>query len=343
MVHSTRFLVLAGTIGLLAACSERSISAPTPTPTPDPDAPSATALRCSVHVPTASMTCEEPARRPMPGGLAAKILGGQDIYVRLTSTGTSYSPATQTFSTTVGVQNLTRHVLGAAGGITPAGVRVFFETLPHVTDGTGTITVANPDGVGTFTGSGQPYFQYATTLPPLQLSDGRLWQFSMPATVISFAFAVYVEAPMSDEDADDLRGPVWTGAIDSVWFNGGNWDGGVVPDESMPATVPAAAMLEGPTPALSGDGAVLHLRVSDGSTIDLGTRTLAAGGNVDVLGAVTGGTLEIDGTDVRIGGALPALQVDGSASLQRPVTTSGRVIVNGRLVVEGKPLIIHVP
>ena len=126
------------------------------------------------------------------------IFGGQGMYVQLRSSNVSYNASTQIFRADVTVQNLTALNLGTPDGSTVTGVKVFFYSGPTVTSGSGTVTVANPDGTGTFTGTNQPYFLYNEILPTGQVSSGKTWQWSVPSTVGFFTFQVLVDAAVQD-------------------------------------------------------------------------------------------------------------------------------------------------
>jgi hypothetical protein len=173
-------------------------------------------LTCSANTVSATVSCE-PSLPQVGSGLKLdqKILGGQGIYVRLTSSGAAYNSGTQIFSFNVTVQNLTSSPLATADGPTrdDAGVRVFFSGNP-VASPSGVITVANPTGVGTFTGANQAYFQYGGKiggvdqgelgadgiLAASEVSTSKPWQLNVPNTVTSFTFAIYVaaEAPAGE-------------------------------------------------------------------------------------------------------------------------------------------------
>jgi hypothetical protein len=302
-------------------------------------------LQCVADVRAGHIQCEAPPPPATPPGLSAdRIVGGQDLYVQLTSAGTAYDAGTEVLSSTVTVQNLTRLAMGTSDGSTVDGVKVFFYEGPTVTSGTGTVTVLNPDGTGTFTGSGQPYFNYPEILAPMEISDGKLWEFSAPATVNTFTFAVYVSTTMVDEHALML-GPVWTGADStSNWSTPGNWSTGEVPDSTAAATVPTDSVLGGaPLPVLDADASVQHLRVGSGSVLDLGSHLLSVGGNVDARGAVTNGTVRLTSGSGLAGGTLPAVEVEGAVQLQRPTTATGAVEVTGTLTVHDVPLSIQLP
>lgn len=99
------------------------------------------------------------------------------------------------------VQNLSNQVIGSIDGVTADsnGVRIFFVNDPVTTGGTGTVTVRNADGTDDFTGTGQPYFQYAQALAPGRTSLAKTWEWDVPATVTGFSFLVGVSANVPNE------------------------------------------------------------------------------------------------------------------------------------------------
>ena len=131
------------------------------------------------------------------------IVGGEGLYVNVTTTNTTYNSGTQILQGTVTVQDLTTQPFGTADGETPStnGIQIFFDELPTVTAGSGVVTVANPSGVGTFTQTGEPYFQYPGLLPSNATSPGAVWQFSMPTTVSNFTSLVYVATELPNNNA----------------------------------------------------------------------------------------------------------------------------------------------
>jgi len=141
------------------------------------------------------------------------MLGGQGVYVRLASSGLSYNSGTGLFSFNVTVQNLSSAALATTDGATrdTNGLRVFFNSGPATTVGTGTVDVLNATGQSAFTGSNQSYYQYGGQISGVDQSelgaDGLLstgevstaknWQFNVPSSVTSFAFTVYVATEMA--------------------------------------------------------------------------------------------------------------------------------------------------
>ncbi len=123
-----------------------------------------------------------------------RIIGGQNTNVKLTSSNVSYDAVNEVFEFDVTIQNLLNEALGSINGIVPDtnGIKIFFHQHPTVTSGTGTITVANSDGVATFTGSNQAYYKYETILAKDAISAAKTWSFNVPSTATTFSFTVYV-------------------------------------------------------------------------------------------------------------------------------------------------------
>lgn len=207
------FFLLA--LSMLAACMDGTGSDPARI-VDDPALPSGTVavLHCTAHVASAAVECEP--KTPSSGsglGNGARanlhLLGGQGVYVRLASFGTSYDAATKVLSSYVTVQNLTDQVFATDSvSRNDEGVRVFFAVEPTITGGSSVtpVSVLNYTGIGVYTGAGQKYFQYGGKiggfddtalgadgmLGSAETSGARQWQFSVESTVTSFAFTVYV-------------------------------------------------------------------------------------------------------------------------------------------------------
>jgi hypothetical protein len=321
---------------VLSGCTDRSPTAPLTPPT----GPLA-ALECTVNVAQKTMEC---GATGSSGGRGDKLLGGQDKYIKLASSGTAYNSTTKIFSSNVTVQNLLSEAFGTHDGVTVAGFEVFFASQPTVTSGGGSVTVANPDAVGIFTGSNQPYFHYAQILQPYEVSAPKTWEFAVSGGAQSFSFTVYLSVPMVEESAELLDG-VWNGAASSSFEDGANWANGVPPDSASTVAIPADSLLASHIqPALAADARLTHLRVGYGSSLGLNGFTMTAWGNVDAVGAVSGGTLWLRGAGALLSGNVDALRVSGDASLQRATRASGAVSVSeGTLTVTDRALTISAP
>lgn len=162
-------------------------------------------VRCSADVKARTVSCGDPA---LAGGARADVIvGGQNQYVKLASGAVTMSGDTMSFGVTL--QNLLPQAIGTTDGTTPDanGVRVFFSSGPVVTTGTGMVTVANANGMDTFTGTNQPYFTYGGAnagpdgiLSPGETSGSVTWQLVVPASVGHFDFLLYVNAPVQFQD-----------------------------------------------------------------------------------------------------------------------------------------------
>ncbi|HYH78142.1 MAG TPA: Ig-like domain-containing protein [Longimicrobium sp.] len=179
-----------------AACSDRN---PVAGGAPQPRTPLTARYECTAQVRARTVVCERAT--PDGGARASLIVGGQNIFVRLATQSVVYADSAQMLTAAITLQNLMPQPIGVAADSfsTPAGTYVFFHTGPSVTEGTGEVFVANPDTVGTFTASGQPAFHYPGVLQPYQVSPPKTWQFSVPRTVETFVFTVFLQVTMPNE------------------------------------------------------------------------------------------------------------------------------------------------
>lgn len=324
----------------LPACSDRNVLLPSQLPAPQ----SLPAATCTVDVKAKRVACTDAQTASTGGARADKYVGGQEKYVRLTSSNVAYDNVDFVFTFDETVQNLLKQKMGTTDGSTLTPIKVFFSQEPTATSGTGEISILNADGIGMFTATNQPYYQYDEILAPYQISGAKTWEFSVPSTVSTFVFTVYVAAPLADENTS-LLDRVWTGVTSTVWSLGSNWAGGVAPDSAATVAIPADSLLAPghSLPALDAATAVTHLRVGYGSTLGLNGFTLTAWGNVDAPGAVSGsGSLRVAGSSALIGGTFSALSVSGTAQLQRAVTATAVSVNDGHLTVN-QPLLINAP
>jgi hypothetical protein len=180
----------------IAACAESGPTAPTPLFRTE-------LITCQASVTARTLTCGESQAQASAGMNFSLVLGGQGALVRLASSGTTYNGGTQTFSSDVTVENLIAQPMNTADGATPdaGGIKVFFNSPPTVTGGTGTVSVANFDGTGTFTQANQEYFLYSSgaVLASGSTTSAKSWQFTVPTTVTTFSFEVFVTTRLQDE------------------------------------------------------------------------------------------------------------------------------------------------
>ena len=186
-----RLLPLVGLIAAAACSDGAAITAPGG----GVPVPAVSAIPCTASVRSGRLECGASAGGVASGARGDRILGGQRLNVLLPSTNVAYDSVTQRFGADVTVQNLLAQRMGSDGA-TVTGVKIFFSSGPSVTGGTGQVTVQNPDGYDLFTASGQPYFDYAGGLGPQAVSAPKHWVFSVPKTVQTFAFTLYVSTPV---------------------------------------------------------------------------------------------------------------------------------------------------
>jgi len=189
---------LSAVVLLVAACAESNA------PTAPKNLFRSEMITCQASVSGGgTLTCGESQAQASAGMNLNLVLGGQGALVRLASSGTQYNPGTATFASNVTVENLVAQPMNTADGTTPdaGGIKVFFHSGPTATGGSGTVTVANPDGTGTFTGTGQPYFTFSDggVLASGATSNPKSWQFTVPTTVTQFTFQVFVTTRLPDE------------------------------------------------------------------------------------------------------------------------------------------------
>src|SRR5204863_3451672 len=133
---------LSALIGLVAGCAESSA------PIAPKDQFRTELITCQASVNARTLDCAASQPQAARGVSFDLVLGGQGALVRLASSGNAYNSGTQTFSSNVTVENLISQPMNTTDGTTPdaGGIKVFFNSGPTVTGGTGTVSVANADG-----------------------------------------------------------------------------------------------------------------------------------------------------------------------------------------------------
>lgn len=180
--------VLAGTLAL-AACGDQQPVASVRQPTAAAPAHALIAFQCNGS--RAGVTCT-PDRELNGRGT---VIGNQNVYIKLTSSNVTYDNVTDTLAFDVTVQNLLNEAIGTPDGTVAAtnGIRVFFNSGPTVTVGSGEVTVANADGTDAFTAANQPYFRYDQILAKNQVSDAHRWKLIVPEEATTFRFTLFVD------------------------------------------------------------------------------------------------------------------------------------------------------
>ncbi|HSU17257.1 lamin tail domain-containing protein [Longimicrobium sp.] len=186
------FVSMAAGAAALAACSDTPPTAAVPAG-PSLPAHALQAFDCTASAAARTVSCTPSTT--LAGRARGVVIGGQNVNMKLTSSNVSYDAGSEIFQFDLTVQNLMNEAIGTPDGTVPDpdGIQVFFASGPTVTVGTGSASVANADGLGTFTNSNQPFFAYHQILAKDAVSAAKTWQLQMPETVSSFTFTLFVE------------------------------------------------------------------------------------------------------------------------------------------------------
>jgi hypothetical protein len=226
MMRTTRLhlIALVSAAAFIVACGDPPTSAATHTLRTSSGG-GATTLTCQVQIApqaaasaagpgvsagssSASVTCRPPANaaaQSVTGGnrtmyASDSILEdqGTDISIQFDSAQIVDNVLTlaRTLTVWTSVSNMLSVDIGTSDGSTPAakGTRVFFTSGPSTLSGVGVVTVGNATGTGTFTATGQQYFQYNGIIAPGSSSGTIGWQFNSVIAVTSFTFGIGVDA-----------------------------------------------------------------------------------------------------------------------------------------------------
>jgi hypothetical protein len=199
-----------------AACSDRSPGVSVDQPGGPASKPVAVAaLRCTATVSPATLACAPAA--PDASAPRAVIMGGQNTFVKLYNPPPVYDAGTGILTAQMTLTNLTGQPLGTRDGSTlaPEGVRVFFA------DGPTSGVDVQADGLGVFTATNQPYYQWSEIVTKGDSTGVKPWKFQIPSGVSSFAFTVFVAAPVPHElgwiDVTPDTVPVPAGGSQQLW------------------------------------------------------------------------------------------------------------------------------
>lgn len=192
-------LSLLGAVVVLGACSDSGEpllrSPETPVQQVSPDA----FLRCSADVQAGTIACREVASPGSLGGAsAAHYIYLQSAPHALIATNDYLASSTQV-SFDAQVVNLVPQPIGTDDGVTlhSRGVRVFFWSNPWVTDGSGSVSVAEPTATGSFTGTNQRYHQWNEIIQSQDTSVAeKHYVFNLSGTVNAFEFMLGISTNM---------------------------------------------------------------------------------------------------------------------------------------------------
>ena len=157
-------------------------------------------IECRASLAARTLTCATPGVDAGEASAAEVNLGHQGVNVRMISSNLVISA--DTFAFDAQIENLIPQALNTTDGTTPvpadsAGLRVFINRGPTTLTGSGTVTLANADGVDAFLTSDQAYIRYPDQIvAPGATSQSERWKFRFGPSVETFEFVVIVSAPV---------------------------------------------------------------------------------------------------------------------------------------------------
>ena len=175
----------------------------------------------------------------VPPGMSAAILGGQGVYVELTSSNVLAEPTDFNFD--AAVRNLTPEPMATSDGVNPdgIGVNVFFDVEPQAP-----VTIAGDQCCVTGTGANQPYFGYVPgqILAANDSTTAQNWEFDYNGPPVDFTFVVYVMTQLPNDPTPVTIPPhsftqiatgvthacgVRTGNVGYCWGDNNNGEAGI--------------------------------------------------------------------------------------------------------------------
>jgi len=225
-------------------------------------------LTCTFSSASTTVSCG-PAAPPLAAGVSASVIyGSTPTYATFFAFNLVKDLVAQQWSFTAYVQNLLKQSVGTLNGTTVTGLKVFVTDF-HATAGTGTVSIANADGTGTFTAPNQPYFNYNQIVAANGYTGNKLWKFNVPNTVTAVSMSILISTDFPAEQTVTL-----------------------VPPDTIPAWVHADSNLAASTASASGNFTKRIVKVRFRSTASLADRQLAI---AYANGIVVGGKRSADG------------------------------------------------
>jgi hypothetical protein len=163
------------------------------------------ALTCELIGENKTVSCSTPPA--IPAGVSASVIyGSAPGYAQFYPVSLVKDTVAQTWQFTAYLQNLLKQSIGTLNGTTVTGVKVFISDF-HATAGTGTVSVANADGVGNFTAPNQPFFNYNQIVAPSGYTSNKLWKFNVPNTVTAVSMSILISTDFPAEQNVTLAQP----------------------------------------------------------------------------------------------------------------------------------------
>ena len=178
------------------------------------------ALTCTLSRSASTVACK-PASSRAAGVSANVIVSATGTYAQFVPFNLVKDTVKQIWSFDAFLHNLMLQSIGTLNGTTVTGSKVFVTDI-QATQGTGTVSVINPDGTGTFTAPNQPYFNYNQIVAAGANSNAKLWKVSVPNSVT----AVNMDILMSTDFPAELNVTATPPDSQPKWFlDDSSWDG----------------------------------------------------------------------------------------------------------------------
>jgi hypothetical protein len=202
------FLVVCSAVAALA-CNDvdRPIGPRGPKPIAQQEGPPVLlSLTCDLNGSASTVSCTPVPPSPPAGVNASVIYGATATYAIFFPYNLVKDTVAHTWQFTAYLQNLLKQSIGTLNGTTTTGVKVFVTDF-HATSGTGTVSVANADGTGTFTAPNQPYFNYNQIIASNSYSGNKLWKFNVPNTVTAVSMSILISTDFPAEQNVTIAPP----------------------------------------------------------------------------------------------------------------------------------------
>ena len=234
---------------------------------------------------SASRVSCAPATPPRASGVSANvILSPTGTYATFALFNLVKDNVHQIWSFDAFVHNALEQSIGTLNGTTVTGSKIYVTSI-SVTQGTGTVSIINPDGIGNLTAPDQPYFTYNQVVAAGANSNAKLWKVSVPNTVTAVNMDILMTTDFPAEQTVTL-----------------------VPPDTVAAWVHSDTNIASPTDSSRGGFSKSIVLVTFRPTATLTDRQLAI---ALVNGVVVGGDRTPDG---RLGCYYVRVSDDGSAS-----------------------------
>jgi len=177
------------------------------------------ALTCTISRSASSVSCA-PMRSARVAGISASVIvSATGTYAQFVPLNLVQDTVKQQWSFDAFLHNLMQQSFGTLNGTTVTGSKVVVTDL-EATQGSGTVSIINPDGTGDFTAPNQPYFNYKQIVAPGVNSNAKLWKVSVPNTVT----AVNMDILMSTDFPAELNVTATPPDSEPGWFrNDSSW------------------------------------------------------------------------------------------------------------------------